>query len=177
MSAPGIDEPHTAELVDGAVIALRRLKPSDAGEVLKLYQSLSDEESYFRFFAIHPAHLEEYAKTITEPGSDRYSLGAFGAGKLLGVANYVACQEPGVAEVAIAVAHAEHLRGVGTALLGRLGKIAKESGVHQFVAQVLWENHLMLRVLADSGWPCERHLDGSVLHVTIDLDGEHRVSR
>ena len=24
--------------------------------------------------------------------------------------------------------------------------------------------------LADSGWPCTRHLDGAVLHVDIDLD-------
>ena len=70
------------------------------------------------------------------------------------------------------VAHTEHLRGVGTALLRRLGQIARRSGVHRLVADVLWENHLMLRVLSDAGWPCTRHLDGSVLHVEIDLGME-----
>jgi hypothetical protein len=55
--------------------------------------------------------------------------------------------------------------------LHRLGDIAKASGVHHFVAEVLWENHLMVQVLADAGWPCRRRLDGSVLHVEIDLDG------
>ena len=38
------------------------------------------------------------------------------------------------------------------------------------ITEVLAENHLMLQVIADGGWPCTRHLDGSVLHVEIDLD-------
>ena len=70
------------------------------------------------------------------------------------------------------VAHAEHLRGVGTALLRRLGEIARMNGVRHLVAEVLWENHLMLRVLSDAGWPCTRHLEGSVLHVEIYLGVE-----
>ena len=171
MCGPCLDGACTAELVDGSVISLRRLKPADTDEVLKLYQSLTDEECYFRFFAIHPSGLEERARSITEPRSDQYALGALGAGKLLGVANYVVCEDQGRAEVAVVVAHAEHLRGVGTALLHRLGQIASANGVHRFVAEVLWENHLMLRVLSDAGWPCTRHLDGSVLHVEIDLTG------
>jgi hypothetical protein len=44
--------------------------------------------------------------------------------------------------------------------------------VHRLVAAVLWENHLMLRVLADAGWPCTRRLDGSVLNIEVDLDAE-----
>jgi L-amino acid N-acyltransferase YncA len=167
-----LDKPCTAELVDGSVISLRRLRSDDAEAVLKLYESLTDEERYLRFFAMHPAHLEEWARSLTEPKSDQYALGAFGAGSLLGVANYIACRTAGDAEVAVVVAHAEHLRGVGTALLRRLGQIAKANGVHRLVAEVLWENNLMLRVLADAGWPCTRHLDGSVLHVEVDLDAQ-----
>jgi len=169
MSRPSLAEPCTAELVDGSVIALRRLEPTDTEAIFGLYESLTDEERYLRFFAMHPAHLQERARSIAEPQSDQVSLGAFSSGKLLGIANYVACEQPGDAEVTVAVAHAEHLRGVGTALLRRLGQIARENGVHRFVAEVLWENHLMLQVLTDTGWPCTRHLDGSVHHVEIDL--------
>jgi len=114
--------------------------------------------------------LQEWARSITDGASEQYSLGAFGSGKLLGVANYVVCQDPRYAEVAVVVAHAEHLRGVGTALLQRLGMTARDNGVRHLVAEVLAENHLMLQVLSDSGWQCARHLDGSVLHVDIDLD-------
>lgn len=140
---------------------------------MNLYDTLTDEERYFRFFAMHPAHLADWAKSLTLPKTGQYSLGAFGVGRLLGVANYVVCTpKPDVAEVAVVVAHAQHLRGVGTALLRQLGRIARDSGIRQFVAEVLWENHLMLRVLADAGWPCTRRLDGSVLHITVDLAAE-----
>ena len=78
-----------------------------------------------------PAHLEDLARSIAERRNDQYSLGAFESSKLLGVANYIACKEPGCAEVAAVVAHSEHLRGLGTALLRRLGEIAKENGLHK----------------------------------------------
>ena len=84
-------------------------------------------------------------------------------------------QGPGYAEVAVVVAHNEHLRGVGTASLRRLGEIARENGVHHLIAEVLAANHPMLRVMTDAGWPCTRHLDGSVLHVEVDLDAIHTV--
>ena len=57
MSGQRVEQASTAELIDGSVISLRRLKPSDAEEILVLYESLTDEERYFRFFAMHPAHL------------------------------------------------------------------------------------------------------------------------
>ena len=160
----------TAELVDGSVISIRRLTPRDTHKVLQLYESLTDEERYFRFFTMRPAHLQQWARSITDGSTDQYSLGAFTGGKLLGVANYyVVREDPGHAEVAVVVAHAQHLRGVGTALLHRLGAVARDHGVQHFVAEVLVENRLMLEVLADSGWPCKRHLDGAVLHVEVDL--------
>ena len=161
----------SAKLMGGAVIALHKLTLANAADVVHLYETLSEDERYYRFFTAQPAHLQTTALSLTEPSDNRYALGAFGSGKLLGVASYyVDADAPGCAEVAVVVAHDEHLRGVGTALLRRLGAIAKDHGVHRFVAEVLAENQPMLRVLTDSHWPCTRHLEGSVLHVDIDLD-------
>ena len=171
MSNQRLEHGTSAKLVDGAVIALRKLVAADAADVVRLYESLSDDECYNRFFTAHPAHLQASALSLTEPSDSQYVLGAFGSGKLLGVASYyMETATPGRAEVAVVVAHTEHLRGVGTALLRRLGEIAKEGGVHHLVAEVLAENHPMHRVLNDSGWPSTRNLDSSVLHVDIDLD-------
>jgi RimJ/RimL family protein N-acetyltransferase len=157
--------------MDGEVISLRKLALADAADVVRLYESLSDDECYYRFFTAHPAHLQTSAQSLTRPSDSQYALGAFGSGKLLGVASYyIEIATPGRAEVAVVVAHSEHLRGVGTALLRRLGEIAKDNGVHHLVAEVLAENHPMHQVLTDSGWPCNRHLDGAVSHVDIDLD-------
>lgn len=158
------------KLDDGADVAIRVLQPGDTDRVVALYQSLTDEECYFRFFTLHPAHLQNWARSLTEPSPDQCAIGAFDLDALLGVANYITCDRPGYAEVAVVVAHDEHLRGVGTALLQFLGEMAVHKGIHHLVADILAENHLMLRVLTDSGWCCHRHLDGSVMHVEIDLN-------
>jgi RimJ/RimL family protein N-acetyltransferase len=169
MSSQPAEHVSQAVLLDGSVVSLRRLAPDDVESVIRLYETLSDDECYLRFFTLHPADLQARARSLTGGSTEHYALGAFDCGKLIGVANYGACKTPGDAEVAVVVAHEEHLRGVGTALLRRLGKAARRRGIHRFVAEVLVENHLMLRVLADAGWPCTRRLDGAVLHIEVDL--------
>ncbi|MCV7204269.1 N-acetyltransferase [Mycolicibacterium peregrinum] len=166
---PAFPKDHV-RLDDGADVAIRSLGPDDTDQVVALYQSLTEDECYFRFFTLHPAQLQNWARSLTEPSADQHAIGAFESDALLGVANYITSNEAGYAEVAVVVAHNEHLRGVGTALLQSLGEVAVHNGIHHFVADILAENHLMLRVLADCGWPCRRHLDDSVIHVEIDLN-------
>ena len=159
---------HEVTLLDGAVVSLRRLKKTDIDAVLALHRQLSDQERYFRFFVIHPAYLEEFATKLVKRSAENYAVGAFDGDELLGVANYVRSDEPAMAEMAIAVAHRDHLRGVETALLRQLADIARRRGIRFFTAYML-ENHLMLQVLRDIGWQCTKRFEGSVLHVSIDL--------
>jgi hypothetical protein len=80
----------------------------------------------------------------------------------------VVCHEDETAEVALVVAHNDHLRGVGTALLRWISHIARTNAIRHFVADVLVENRLMRNVLRDAGWH-STYSDGNVLHVDIDL--------
>jgi RimJ/RimL family protein N-acetyltransferase len=104
------------------------------------------------------------------PAEGIVALGAFESDDLVGVANYAELTRPGECEIAVVVAHEQHERGVGTALLKALGDIAREAGQHRFVADVLFENFAMRRVLHDAGWPTIQHRDGPVLSVEIDID-------
>jgi L-amino acid N-acyltransferase YncA len=94
---------------------------------------------------------------------------------LVGVANYVVCGKPATAEVAIVVAHHDHLRGVGTGLLRRLAQIARANGIQHLVADVLTTNHLttkhlMFKVLRDAGLRPRLNKSGDgVEHLDIDL--------
>jgi hypothetical protein len=81
----------------------------------------------------------------------------------------VTVSDPGVAEVAVAVGHDDHLRGVVTALLRRLGEIVRGNGIAYFEADVLAENHHLLQVLSDAGWLQETPGGGPVLRVRIEL--------
>jgi GNAT superfamily N-acetyltransferase len=160
----------TARLIDGRVVALRRLQPEDAEAVLALHQHLSDHDRYFRFFTLQPVQLAELVGDLTEPPDGMCALGAFDGHRLVGVAHYALVREdPNAAEFAVVVANEDHSRGVGTALLKQLARIARAHGIGRFIADVLGENHLMLTVVFDLGWRCEPAAFGSVRHLEIEL--------
>src|SRR5882757_9089589 len=166
---PGcLDEHAVATLRDGSTVLLRRLDAADIDAVVALHEALSDHERYLRFFTPRPPYLKTCARKLTERSDNDYALGAFESGELIGVANYVVSHEDDTAEVALVVAHNDHLRGAGTALLRRLSHIARSNAIQHFVADVLVENRLMRNVLRDAGWHTTYN-DGNVLHVDIDL--------
>lgn len=159
-----------ATLLDGAIVTIRRLVADDYDAVVTLAATLSDQERYMRFFTVHPAYIGEWALSLTAPAVGVVALGAFEATDLIGVANYAATDRPGYAEVAAVVAHDQHDRGVGTALLRNLGHLAHCSGQRHLVADILVENRAMCRVITDAGWPMTQHHDAGVLSIDVDLD-------
>jgi GNAT superfamily N-acetyltransferase len=169
MSDHPLNSVTTVRLLDGRLVSLRRLSADDAGAVLALHQHLSDHDRYFRFFTVRPGPLDELVAKLTEPAEGLYALGAFDADRLIGVAHYTVVDEPNVAEVAVVVAHEDHSMGVGTALLKHLAPIARAHGIGRFTADVLGENHLMLTVFFDLGFPCKPVNYGSIRHLEIEL--------
>ncbi len=159
-----------ATLLDGAKVTVRRLRRDDYDAVVRLASELTGEERYQRFFTVHPAHIPQWALSLTEPAEGIVALGTFEDGDMIGVANYAELPGSGNAEIAVVVAHEQHERGVGTLLLQALGRLARETGLHRFVAEVLADNHAMRRVIGDAGWPVTQHRDGAVLSVELDLD-------
>lgn len=160
----------TTTLTDGESVTIRRLTADDYDGVIALALGLSEDERYLRFFTGHPTYVGEWALSLTAPTTGVMALGAFETGELIGVANYSELSESGCAEIAVIVAHEQHERGVGTALLRALGRIARSAGQHRFVADVLFENNAMRRVIKDAGWPVTQHRDGSVVRVEVNLD-------
>jgi RimJ/RimL family protein N-acetyltransferase len=174
-----LDEVSVTTLRDGATVQLRRLGYADKDAVIELHDTLTDDERYLRFFTVHPAYLKTVADKLTEDSGKDYALGAFlrlndGAwynyGALVGVANYVVCDRPDTAEWAIVVAHNDHARGVGKALLRRLAQVARRNGIQHFVADVLTTNHQMLRVIDDAGLlPQHTGIEDDVMHLEVNL--------
>lgn len=169
VSNRSVDAVATARLLDGRLVSLRPLTVADAEAVSALHQHLSDHDRYFRFFTLQLSPLHEIVAKLTEPADGLYALGAFDADRLIGVAHYVVVDDPNAAEVAVVVAHQDHSVGVGTALLKHLAPIARAHGIGRFVADVLGENHLMLTVFFDLGWPCRPIDYGSIRHLEIEL--------
>jgi len=172
----------TVTLLDGAVVSLRRLDERDAEAVIAFFhRDPTDRERYYRFFVIRPGFLHRFARNLVENSPTNYAVGTFEAGRLIGVANYIRTNDPEVAEVAVAVAHKDHLRGVATAMLCHLGEAARRNGIRYFIADVLAENQALLDAMRDADVPYERVSSNAVLQIRVDLsdipDGVGRSAR
>jgi acetyl coenzyme A synthetase (ADP forming)-like protein len=152
-------------LRDGSTIHVRPVRAEDEDDVLRFLQGLSEESRYFRFFSGRP-NLEEAAHVAaTVDYRDRFGLVATAGpdGRIVAHGFYIRIgEEP--AEVAFAIADSHQGQGLGTILLGQLAEVAHEAGISHFQARVLGQNHRMIQVFRDSGFPADlRYELGEVL--------------
>ena len=166
---PVVGRAVRALLLDGTVVRLRELDETDAPLVAGLYRQLPVYDRFLRFFSA--GVLPPVEAVIGRRGPADVSLGAFRGETLIGVAQCLAtADDPSTAEVALAVAHAEQAHGVGTLLLEHVASRARRTGVRRFVADVLMENDRVRQVLAETGLPVRRWVEGDQVHVEFDLD-------
>jgi acetate---CoA ligase (ADP-forming) len=155
-------------LRDGSTVHVRPARPGDGPAVEELLEGLSDRSRWLRFFSGHP-NLEQAVQWATEVDYERrYGLVATtgGDGHLVAAAGWEReADRPERAEVALEIADAMQGKGLGTILVGQLAEAAHQVGVQVLDAEVLAENHLMVKVFRDSGFPVRTHTVPGVLLV------------
>jgi acetate---CoA ligase (ADP-forming) len=155
-------------LRDGSTVRVRAVLPDDR-EALELFlRELSDESRLFRFFTAIKDMSWAAQRFVDVDYHDRHSLVALrgDAGKIVGH-GYYALEKPAQAEVALAVADSVQGMGLGTILLGHLAAAASAAGITTFTAEVMPENHRMLTVFRESGFPVSVRSSAGVLDVTF----------
>ena len=154
-------------LRDGSTLRLQAPTPADFDDIKAFYDGLSPESRYFRFHGF--GRTDTVARADAEAsGVDRLALIGRHDGRVVAVAGYDGLREPGVAEVAFAVADDDQRRGIGMRMLEQLAEIAAERGIHRFDAEVMAGNRLMLGVFEHAGFAVRRR--GSDGEVTVSLD-------
>jgi RimJ/RimL family protein N-acetyltransferase len=147
-------------LRDGSTVHVRPARPSDALAVKLMLTGLSDRSRWLRFFSAFP-NLAQAARWATEVDNDRrYGLVATVErdGRIVGHAGLERESDRlERAEVALEIADALQGKGLGTALLCQLAQAANNIGIQVLDAEVLPENHQMLRVFRDCGYPVKIH--------------------
>jgi acetate---CoA ligase (ADP-forming) len=171
MSAPAA-QPHKplvrdVLLRDGLTLRLQAPTPTDYDDIRAFYDGLSPESRHFRFHGFGRTDIVARADADAS-GVDRLSLIGRHGGRVMAAACYVGLREPGVAEVAFAVADDDQRRGIGMRMLEQLAEIAASRGIHRFDAEVMASNWPMLRVFAHGGFAVRRR--GSAGEVTVSLD-------
>jgi nucleotide-binding universal stress UspA family protein/GNAT superfamily N-acetyltransferase len=163
---------RTITLRDGARVTLRPIAPEDKPLLAAIFERLSEESRYRRFFTtkneLSPADLD-YLVDVDH--SDHEAIIAIDplSGKALGVARYIRSKgDAEVAEVAVTVADDWQGRGLGRALLDRLTYRARREGVRRFSALVQGDNPGALVLLAGLG-DTRRQWDTGVVELVIEL--------
>jgi GNAT superfamily N-acetyltransferase len=160
-------------LKDGTPVRLRPILRDEGPRLLELYDRLSPESLYFRFFAVPDKDRARAEYLAHVDYVFRYALVAEVAHALAGVARWERnLTDPASAEVAFTVADDLQGKGLGSLLFRRLATLARARGIATFEADVLPENERMLRVFARSGLAQTSRPDPPALHVEIALGGE-----
>ena len=165
-----------AVLRAGGTVHIRPIVPSDADALQAFVQDMSSESSYFRFFRVKRELQPDELSSYTELD---YKLDmAFVAivdGHLVGVGRYNAMEsDPTSAEIAFTVADAFQGEGIGTLLVFRVAAYARAVGIERFRAYLLADNHAMMRVFRNAGFPLKRAIDEGVY--TVDIPTEESES-
>ena len=155
-------------LRDGSTLRLQAPTPADFADIRDFYDGLSPESRYFRFHGY--GRTDAAARSAAEAtGVDRLALLGRHGGRVVAVASYDGLREPGVAEVAFAVADALQRRGIGMRMLEQLAAIAADRGIHRFDAEVMEENRPMLGVFERVGFAVRRQGSSGELTVSLDI--------
>jgi acetate---CoA ligase (ADP-forming) len=166
MSSPRHHETDVV-LRDSSTVHVRPVTAEDAPAVHAFLEGLSPESIALRFFSSFP-DLDRAVRWATQVDDQhRYGLIATSSadGRVVAHAGWEREPDrPERAEVAFAIADAMQHNGFGTILLGQLTEAADQAGVAVLSAEVLPQNHRMLHVFRDSGFPLTtRTLPGVVL--------------
>lgn len=143
---------RTVELRGGRSVRIRPIRPDDEPRLVDLYERLSRDSAYQRFFTIM-RHLPsdwyhffanvDYVRRLALVAERETVAGV----QLIGVGRYEPSDEPGTAELAFVVEDGWQERGLGALLLEAVLDAATARGIERFRADVLADNYRMLRLL------------------------------
>jgi acetate---CoA ligase (ADP-forming) len=155
-------------LRDGSTVRVRAATPADRDGLERFLGGLSQESRVFRFFNAVKDVRWAAQRFVDVDHRDQHSLVALrgDAGEIVGH-GYYALERPGQAEVALAIADSVQGMGLGTILLGHLAAAASSAAIATFTAEVMPDNHRMLSVFRESGFPISVSASSGTMHVTF----------
>jgi acetyl coenzyme A synthetase (ADP forming)-like protein len=157
-------------LADGGTVHVRPLRVDDSDALVGLYERLSAESIYLRFFSPVPRPTAAQLERLTElDAHERFAFVAELGDEIVAVARYDIGGDPTSAEVAFVVEDDQQGRGIASVLLEHLAAYARAHGITRFVADTLPHNRRMLNVFTDAGWEVERKFDSGAVRVTFDI--------
>jgi GNAT superfamily N-acetyltransferase len=157
-------------LPDGTSVVVRPICADDAARLRRMFHRLSPTTVYRRFFSPIVRPRESVLHHLATVDHDRReAVVALDGDEIVGVARYDASGVAGQAEIAVTVEDAWQHRGLGTLLLRRLTKLARQHGYDHFFASMLADNRPAMAMLQHMAPGSRVALDSGAYEATIDL--------
>lgn len=139
---------------------MRLLAASDRPALQALFDSVSEEHLYTRFFTLGRGMVGRHLDHLFAGGPEMVTYVVAIQDRIVGVSD-VEHLTATTAEVAFLVADDMHGRGVATLLLERAARDAHSAGIQWLTAYVLARNHEMIEVFTDVGFAVELVSEGT----------------
>jgi acetyl coenzyme A synthetase (ADP forming)-like protein len=156
-------------LRDGRTVHLRAARSEDQGAVEDYLIGLSDESRRLRFWSTSIDVTDLAAKAVRPEYPDHLTLLAItgsGAGHVVGGAQFIR-ENATRAELSVSVSDELQGSGLGSLLVGNLVQAAYEAGIGTLEAKVLPENHRMIDVFRQCGFPISIHAKPGAVSVEV----------
>jgi acyl-CoA synthetase (NDP forming)/GNAT superfamily N-acetyltransferase len=182
VNVPASDVDLDALLTNTGIVRIRTAQRSDVAAIRDLYDGVSADTLYLRFFTFSGGIVAHEVEAQTRPAGDSHaSLLAEIRGHVVGVASFERLDRgsgsdtgSGIAEVAFLVDDTQRGRGIGVLLLEQLAAIARARGIVKFVADTLPDNAQVLHLFADAGLPVTTEHGAGIVRVGVELRCDER---
>ncbi len=152
---------RNVQLRDGSPAILRPIRPEDEPLVMRMFDYLSKESLYFRFFGYVPQVSHEFLTRYTQIDYDREiaiiaEIQHEKERKMIGVVRIIADAWGESAEYAIMIADPWQKQGLGSLLTDFILEIARDRDIRKIYASVLANNKGMIRLFEKKGFTVRR---------------------
>jgi GNAT superfamily N-acetyltransferase len=160
------------DLKDESRAFMRPLKLTDESLLRDMFYKLSAESVHYRFFRMIKAMPHEKLKEFLRVDYDAdmalvVLTGSAEDAEVVAIAHYSKNRRTNYADAAFLVRDDWQGKGIGTKLMKGLADVARAHGIAGFTADVLAENHGMLRVFHRCGYAVESELEEGVYHLKV----------
>ena len=159
---------RSVRLENGAHLRLRPIRPDDAPRLIALYDRLSEQTAYQRFFTVLKRLPPDWARVFATVDF-RHRLAIVAErdtpedAQIIGVGRYEPTDGDDTVEVAFVVEDGWQGLGLGPILLDAVLRAGEARGIHRFRAYVLADNYRMLKVLNHHTDVIERRMEDGVV--------------
>ncbi|MDI2128810.1 GNAT family N-acetyltransferase [Yinghuangia seranimata] len=156
-------------LRDGTEVLVRPGRADDVESVQLMHDRCSPESRRLRYFTSIPRLPRAAVERLLVPRAGVTLVAVRPDGGIAAVGSLLHTQDPGCGELALLVEDGWQGRGLGTALLRRLGTIAQARGMAELRAHVLPGNRRMLGLFDRAGLSGQRMFEDGVVLVSVPV--------